>query len=84
MTQVVSRATVPEVVMVPPVKPVPAVIEVTVPDPPPPPVAVMVTAPVAADSEIPEPARREATPVLLTTTLPVVGVTLIPAPDPVT
>lgn len=30
-----SRATVPDVVMVPPVRPVPAVIEVTVPDPPP-------------------------------------------------
>jgi hypothetical protein len=37
ITQAVLSAIVPEVVIVPPVNPVPAVIEVTVPDPPPPP-----------------------------------------------
>jgi hypothetical protein len=41
---VVSSATVPEVVITPPVKPVPAVIEVTVPDPPPPPAVPQQTA----------------------------------------
>jgi hypothetical protein len=50
---------VPLVVIVPPVKPVPAVIEVTVPEPPPP-VAVIVVTPEVVLREIPEPAERTA------------------------
>ena len=49
----------PLVVIVPPVRPVPAVIEVTVPEPPPPPpVAVIVVVPKKVDSAMPGPAAR--------------------------
>ena len=47
----------PLVVIIPPVKPVPAVIEVTVPEPPPPPpVAVIVVMPRKVFSAMPGPA----------------------------
>jgi hypothetical protein len=49
---------VPLVVIVPPVKPVPAVIEVTVPEPPPPPVAVIVVIPLTVVRVMPGPAAR--------------------------
>jgi hypothetical protein len=42
ITQAEFRETVPVVVIVPPKRPVPAVIEVTVPDPPPPPAAHLI------------------------------------------
>jgi hypothetical protein len=59
---------------------VPVAILVTLP---PPPEVEIVTVPVEPDRVIPEPGTREVTPVLVTTTLPVVGDTLIPVP-PVT
>jgi hypothetical protein len=49
---------------------------------PPPPVALMVTAPVEPEMVTFVPATMLVTPVLLTTTAPVVGLTEIPAPEP--
>jgi hypothetical protein len=57
--------------------PLPAVMEVTVP---PEPVEEMVIAPVFAVREIPEPAMRLVTPVLVRVTLPVGEETPIPVP----
>ena len=71
---------VPVVVIGPPVSPAPVAMLVTEPVPP---VELMVTAPVAPERVTPEPAMREVTPELVTTTLPVVGDTVIPVP-PVT
>jgi hypothetical protein len=78
VTDVFASAIVPVVVIVPPVNPVPAVIEVT--PPPPPPVAVIVIFPVELSREIPGPALSESTPVFVTRTLPVVADTLMPNP----
>jgi hypothetical protein len=76
LTPVEERAIVPEVVIEPPVSPVPAVILVTVPLR----VFVTVTEPELPDRLIPEPAFSPVTPVLLTTTLPVFVFTAIPDP----
>jgi hypothetical protein len=70
---------VPAVVIVPPVKPVPAVTEVTDPEPE----ALTVIIPVLALRVTPTPAIKLVTPVLLTTTLPTFGDTAMPVP-PVT
>ena len=71
------RDRVPEVVMGPPVRPVPLLTVVTVPVPP---VAEIVIFPVFVFREMPVPAVRERTPVLVTVTLPVVTFTEMPVP----
>jgi hypothetical protein len=77
VTPVLVRDRVPEVVMGPPVKPVPLFTVVTVPVPPD---AEMVMEPVLADRVIPVPAVMLVTPVLVMVTLPVFPLTEIPVP----
>ena len=71
-----ARAIVPVVVIGPPVSPVPVRIPVTVP------VLVLVirTDPAEPEREIPGPAAKAVTPVLLTVTFPVFPLRLIPVP----
>jgi hypothetical protein len=76
VTAVLARAMVPAVVIVPPLRPVPAAIEVTVPEL----VLEMVIFPVDDEILIPDPATRLRTPELVTVTLPVFPLTLIPVP----
>jgi hypothetical protein len=76
ITVVLARAIVPDPVIVPPVNPVLAVIEVTVPLR----VFVIVIAPVLAVRLIPAPAVRAVTPLFVTVTLPVLALTPIPVP----
>jgi hypothetical protein len=76
ITPEVASAIVPETVMMPPVRPVPAVILVTVPRL----VALIVTVPEEPEILIPVPAMRLVTPVLVTVTLPVELLTEIPGP----
>jgi hypothetical protein len=74
---VFGREIVPADVIVPPFRPAPAVTLVTVPRP----VAEIVTAPVVPDRMILLPALRLVTPELEIVTLPVLALTLIPAPE---
>jgi hypothetical protein len=75
-TVVLARLIVPAVVMVPPERPAPAVIAVTVPVF----VELIVTAPVAPEIEIPVPATMLVTPMFETVIAPVLAVTKMPGP----
>jgi hypothetical protein len=77
VTAVLARATVPEVVIGPPVRPVP--VKTVVTDPPPP-VVETVTLPVEALREIPDPAVSVSTPLLVTVMDPVLASREIPDP----
>ena len=82
-----DRLSVPELVIGPPendkpLSDVEASTLVTVPEPPP--EAEMRMLPVAALTVIPEPAVTLVTPVFVIITEPVVGLTEIPAPEPLT
>jgi hypothetical protein len=76
MTPVLGRLIVPEVVIMPPASPVPAATEVTVPVP----VFEMVMFPAFDERLTPNPAVRLRTPELVTVTLPVLLLTLMPTP----
>ena len=76
VTEVLARASVPDVVIEPPVNPVPAATEVTVPLYR----FVKVTFPVLAERLIPAPAIRVRTPAFVTVTLPVFPLTFMPRP----
>jgi hypothetical protein len=73
-----ARLMVPLVVMGPPVRPAPVLIPVTVPMQLL--VLVIVTAPAELEREMPAPAVKAVTPVLLTVTFPVFPLTLMPDP----